>query len=337
MTKRLNFEDEFSRRWRGFRANKKAGLAAFVLIFMYALSLSAELWMNSKPILFQYQGRWYAPVFKTYSPAEFGQSSLEVNYDELAHKTHRALWPPLRLDPFEIDLNVSRYPSPPDQKHWFGVDSRGRDVLARLIYGFRTTLTFALLVWILSFSLGVLIGGLSGFIGGWLDLMGQRGLEIFEALPVLLILMMLVSIFGGSFQLLVLASVLFSWMMVAHVMRAEFLRLKQSGFVEACRAQGLGYGRTFSRHILPNAVVPLVSYSPFFIAGQISALTTLDYLGLGLRPSTPTWGELLAQGQNNFTGGWWLILFPSLALVVTMITLTSIGAGIRSAFDPRTS
>lgn len=334
---RLIKNDLTLKRYRRFKSLKRSVISLWVLIFLLFLSLTAELWANSKPLLLKYQGQWYVPVVKTYHPATFGiEDQIIMDYRALAMgEKDFALWPLVPWDPYESNKAVETYPSGPSKDNWFGTDDRGRDVLSRLIYGFRYSIGFAILVWVFSFIVGVILGSIMGFMGGYTDMAGQRLVEVFESMPYLLMLITLVSVFGANLWLLVGFSVIFGWMLISTYIRAEFLKLRKREFVESARAQGVGQLRIIFRHILPNALGPIITFSPFVIAGEIYALASLDYLGLGLPPPTPSWGELLQQAQNYFTIAWWLAVFPSLAMVITLTVLNLIGEGIRDAFDPR--
>lgn len=227
-----------------------------------------------------------------------------------------------------------RYPFRPVKGHPLGIDSAGRDVLARLIYGFRTAMSFGLLLVLASLAVGTLIGAAQGYYGGRFDLLGQRVIEIWDALPFLYILILMGSVYGRSFVLLLVCYALFNWIGISYYMRAEFLRLRHWAFVEAGRAQGLPARLIMFRHILPNALVPLVTFFPFSLVSAIGVLAALDFLGFGLPPPTPSWGELLAQAQE-YPWAWWLTLYPSLALFVVMLFGVFIGEGVREAFDPK--
>ncbi len=326
------------KRWRRFKKLKRAMISVWIFAFLLFLSVTAEMWANSTPIVMGYQGKIYFPVYKYYHPTEFGQTfGARTNYRDLDWETpgNWALWPLVRWNPRESNPDVDIYPGPPSRQNWFGTDDRGRDVLARLIYGFRYSIGFALLVWLSAYTVGVIAGALMGFAGGLTDLLGQRMVEVIESMPFLIILITLVSIFGASMTVLVVLMTFFSWVGISAYMRAEFLKLRKREFVEAARAQGVGTGRIIFKHILPNGLSPLVTFSPFFIASNISVLAILDYLGFGLPPPTPSWGELLQQAQAHFTIAWWLAVFPSAAMIITLSSLNLIGEGIREAFDPR--
>lgn len=332
---------ETLKKWKRFKANKKSLIACVALLFILFISVTAEFWANSKPILMFYEGHLYIPSLVHYHPSDLNLktslSTVDYRSITLAGKGW-ALWPLVKWDPFESNTKVAHYPAPPSKNNWLGTDDRGRDVLTRLIYGFRYSIGFALVVCFLSYLIGTFIGSLTGFIGGKLDLIGQRFVEVIETVPVLLLLITLVDLMGGgSFWLLVILMACFKWINISYYMRAEFLKLRKREFVDVGRLQGLSHLRIMFRHILPNALTPIVTFAPFSIANAISGLAFLDYLGFGLTPPTPSWGELLSQAEKYFTVAWWLALFPSLALFITLMILIFIGSGLREAFDPRVS
>ena len=245
----------------------------------------------------------------------------------------------LRLEHDGRDYRISfvkedvRFPFRPVGPHLFGLDDTGRDVLARIFYGLRTSLNFGLLLVMTSMVIGTMIGSIQGYYGGRLDLTGQRLTEIWEALPFLYVLILLGSVYGRSFVLLLVVYGLFNWIGISYYMRAEFLRLRNQQFVEAAQCLGLPDRKILFRHILPNALVPLTTFFPFSLVGAIGTLAALDYLGFGLPPPTASWGQLLAQAQGQ--AYWWLILYPSLALFLVILLCVFIGEGVRNAFDPR--
>jgi microcin C transport system permease protein len=226
------------------------------------------------------------------------------------------------------------FPFRPTGNHWFGLDSSGRDVLARILYGLRISLNFGLALVFSTMILGVVLGGLQGYHGGKVDLAGQRVTEIWEALPFLYIMIFMGSVFGRSFALLLLIYGAFNWIGISYYMRGEFLKLRKQPFVEAARCLGLSDWKIMSKHILPNALVPVITFFPFSLVGAIFSLSALDFLGFGMPPPIPSWGELLSQAQE-FKYAWWLVLYPSLALFVVILLGVFIGEGVRAAFDPR--
>lgn len=327
------------KRIRRFKSVRRAVWSVWTLAFLLFLSASGEFWANNKPLVMKFNGELYFPVVKNYYPTVFSQDGFVTNYRELNLKEggNWAVWPLITWNPYESNEAVSTYPSPPTKENWFGTDDRGRDVLARLIYGFRYSLGFAVLVWFFSFFAGTVAGAIMGYWGGRMDLIGQRIMEVFDSLPYLLMLLTLISLFNASLPLLVAFSVLLGWMRISTFMRAEFLKLRKREYVEAAKAQGVGTFRILFKHILPNGLGPLITFSPSEIAGNIIVLAVLDYLGMGLPPPTPSWGELLQQAQNYFTIAWWLAIFPSVAMVISLTALTFIGEGVREAYDPRKS
>ena len=325
------------KRWRIFKSRRLSWISLCVFLFFLFLALTAEFWSNSKPLFMFYKGSFYAPVLKDYHPETFGiENQYITNYRELDfEKGDWAFWPVVRWDPLESNLEIEKFPGPPSLKNWLGTDDRGRDVLARLLYGYRYSITFALCAWIFSYLLGCLLGAFMGYFGRWVDILGQRLVEIIDALPFLIILIILTTIVGRSFLFMVLFIAFFSWVGISFYMRAEFLRLRKMPFVEASRALGRSRWNLMFKHIFPNALNPIITFSPFALAGFISVLTVLDYLGFGFMPPTPSWGELLGQAEKHVTTAWWLALYPSLALFSTLLSLTFIGNGVRDAFDPK--
>ncbi len=233
----------------------------------------------------------------------------------------------------QFDKKDVRWPYNPIKNHWLGIDSAGRDVLARIVYGLRISMTFGLILVFFSMSLGVVIGAVQGYCGGKIDIITQRVIEIWSALPFLYIMILLGSIYGRSFILLLLIYGIFNWIGISYYMRAEFLKLRGQSFVEAAQCQGIPTIKIILKHILPNSLVPLITFMPFSLVGAIGSLAALDYLGFGLPPPTPSWGEMLAQAQI-YRWAWWLILYPSLALFIVMLLGVFIGEGVRNAFDP---
>ncbi len=325
------------RRYKNFKKIRRSVLSVWIFVGIVFISLTAEMWANSKPVLLKYGGKLYVPVYKQYHPETFGQADeMVTDYRALQlQEGDWAIWPLVKWDPYESNKTVDNYPSAPTSDNWVGTDDRGRDVMARLIYGFRYSIVFAMSVWISTYILGIILGALMGYYGGRVDMLGQRVVEIFESVPTLLLLITLISIFEANLWLLTIFSAIFGWMMISIYIRAEFLKLRRREFVEAARAMGGSELRIIFKHILPNALSPVVTFSSFSIAGGISALAALDYLGFGLPAPTPSWGELLNQAQRSFTIAWWLAVYPSLALFLSLVVLNLIGEGVREAFDPR--
>ena len=328
--------EETLKKWQAFKSKKAAWISLWLILIASFFSFSAEFWANSKPLVIKYRGEIYFPVVADYSAKDFGiTDSLFIDYKKLElSENDWVLWPPVKWDPYQSNKEVADYPSPPSPVNIMGTDDRGRDVFTRLLYGFRYSIAFAVFVWLITFFVGVLLGSVQGYMGGRMDLYMQRFTEVLSTVPQLFLLIILIAVFQPSLALLIFIYSLFGWIPISYYMRAEFLRNRKKEYVEAARALGASHPRIFFKHILPNSMSPVLTFSPFAIVANISALAALDYLGFGLTPPTPSWGELLAQAQNNFTIGWWLALFPSLALFSALTCFSLVGEGIRDALDP---
>lgn len=326
------------KRYRKFKRNKLAILCVFVLGLMFFFSFTAELWANSKPMMMKYHGKLYFPVLVDYHPTLFDRTDIFVmDYRSLEFgENDWVAWPIVQWDPYESNYFEQSFPSKMTKYNWFGTDDRGRDVFTRLLYGFRYSMIYAVGVWILTYILGTIVGSIMGYVGGRTDLILGRVVEIIDSMPYLLLLITLVSIFTPNLPFLIIFTVMFGWITMAVYMRGQFLQLRKRDYTTAARSLGASHARIIFNHILPNAITPLVTFSPFTIAGYISSLSFLDYLGLGLKAPTPSWGELISQAQKYFTIAEWLVWWPTLALVVTLTTLITIGIAIRDAFDART-
>ncbi|RAR57385.1 microcin C transport system permease protein [Onishia taeanensis] len=329
------------RRLAVFHGNRRARLSLWLFLFMFILSLGAELIANDKPLVMQYQGDWYVPLLVDYPETEFG-GFLPTATDyrdpyvrEAIEDDGWMLWPPIPFSYQTLDMELTRpAPSSPDGRHWLGTDDQGRDVLARVIYGFRLSVVFALVLTIGSLTLGVVIGGVQGYFGGKVDLIGQRLIEIWSGLPVLFLLIILASLVQPNLWWLLGIMLLFSWLGLVDVVRAEFLRARNLEYVRAAKAMGLPSHLIMWRHVLPNAMVATLTFIPFLFTGAITTLTALDFLGFGLPPGSPSLGELVAQGKNNLQAPWLgITAFVSLSLMLSLLVF--IGEGLRDAFDPR--
>lgn len=330
------------RRWRNFRKNKR-GLYSLILFgVLFILSLFAEVFSNDKPFFIQYQGGYYFPLFKVYPETVFGGDfETEADYrdpyilEKLTADGNKVYFP---LNPYSynsINLKLDQpVPSPPSAENYFGTDDRGRDVLARLLYGFRLSVLFGFALTLIGTVLGIIAGALQGYFGGRTDLVFQRFIEIWGAMPELYLLIIFASIFKPSVLLLLILLSMFGWMGLSDYVRAEFLKGRNMEYVQAAKALGVGNFTIMYRHLLPNGMTPVITFLPFRMSGAILALTSLDFLGLGVPPSTPSLGELLAQGKANI-GAWWLSLSTFLVLVGTLVLLIFIGEALREAFDPR--
>jgi microcin C transport system permease protein len=329
------------RRLANFRANKRGYRSLWIFLILFCLSLCAELIANDKPLLVRYDGHFYFPVVADYEEADFGGDlPIPADYRDLEMKKKIEaqgfiVWPPIPFADQTINYNIpSPAPSPPDRVDWLGTDDQGRDVFARLIYGFRISVLFGLTLTVISSIIGVAAGAIQGYYGGIIDLSFQRFMEIWSGLPVLYLLIILSSIIEPNFWWLLLIMLLFSWMSLVDLVRAEFLRARNFDYVRAARALGVGNPTIIWRHVLPNAMVATLTFLPFILNGSITTLTSLDFLGFGLPPGSPSLGELLAQGKANLQAPW-LGLTAFFVLAVMLSLLIFIGEAVRDAFDPR--
>lgn len=324
------------KRLKRFNSRQTAVGALYLMILLIVISAAAEMVANNKPVVASYNGSLVFPVFKRYHPSLFGQQDQFVtDYRKLSSSLDWALWPAIQWGPNESNKNVDNYPSPPSRANLLGTDDRGRDVLTRLIYGFRNSFRFAVSVWLLASLIGVALGAFMAYAGGVVDLIGQRFSEIIETSPFLIILIMLGSIFTLNLNALIIFVAIFQWMIMAAYTRAEVLRLRKREFVESARASGASHARIIFMHILPNAMGPVITFAPFLIAANVSTLAVLDYLGFGLQAPAASWGELLRQAQSHILHAWWLVVYPSLAIIFTVLILNLIGDAVRDALDPR--
>lgn len=330
------------RRLQQFRANKRGFYSLIIFMVFFVMSLGAEFIANDKPILLKFNGHYYAPVFQMVpEKALGGDFDTEADYrdayvrDLIAKGDGWMIWPPVRYHYDTINFsNPKPAPSAPDRENWFGTDDQGRDVLARVIYGFRISILFGLALTILSSIVGVIAGGLQGYFGGRTDLIMQRFIEIWSGLPVLFILIIMASIITPGFWSLLTIMLLFAWTTLVDVVRAEFLRARNFDYVRAARALGVGNRTIMIKHVLPNAMVATLTLMPFVLTGSITILTSLDFLGFGLPPGSASLGELLEQGKNNLQAPWLgMTAFLSIALMLTLLTF--VGEAVRDAFDPR--
>jgi len=324
------------KRWRSFKRRRLAVVSCFILLAMLIATFSSPFLANSRPIVMKYKGEYFFPVLKDYHPRNFGITDLlSINYRTVKLGPEDfAVWPLIKWDPFESNENVDNYPSRPSDINLLGTDDRGRDVLTRLLYGFKYSIVYAVVVWVLTTIMGAIAGAIMGFFGGKVDFLGQRGVEILQTVPQFFILLTLIAIYRPDLPMLIFVSCALGWIGMSYYIRAEFLKNRKREFVEAAKSLGASTSSILFKHILPNSLTPIITFAPFIIAGNISALAGLDYLGFGLPVPTPSWGELLSQAQKNFTTAWWLALYPALALFSTLFLLSIIGSGIRDAIDP---
>ncbi len=328
--------------WLRFKQNRRGYWSLVIFTVLFGISLMAELISNDKPLVARYNGELVFPIFKTYSEKVFGGDfETPADYldpfiqDQFKQNGNWAIYP---LNHYSFDtLNYfaeAPNPAPPSAENWLGTDDRGRDVVARLLYGFRISILFGLALTITGVILGLVTGAIQGYFAGKTDLLFQRFMEIWGSMPELYLLIIFSSIFEPSIGLLLILLSLFGWLGLSDYVRADFLRNRNLEYVQAARAMGLSNGQIIWRHVLPNSLTPVVTFLPFRMSGAILALTSLDFLGLGVPPSTPSLGELLAQGKNNLDA-WWIAVSTFAVLTITLLLLTNIGDALRNALDVR--
>ncbi|MFL9778624.1 ABC transporter permease [Vibrio cyclitrophicus] len=327
-------------RWLRFKANKRGFISLWIFTILFGLSLFAEIIANDKPLLVSYDNQWFVPVINEYSETEFGgEFETEADYKdpyviELIEDNGYIVWPiiPFSYDTINFDISGA-VPSEPDSVNWLGTDDKGRDVLARIIYGFRISVLFGFILTIVSSVVGVVVGATQGYYGGWVNLFGQRFIEVWSGMPTLFLLIILSSFIEPNFWWLLGIMVLFSWMSLVGIVRAEFLRCRNFDYVRAAQAMGVDDKRIMLRHMLPNAMVASLTMMPFILSGSVTTLTSLDFLGFGLPAGSPSLGELLAQGKANLQAPWLGIsAFVVLSLMLTLLVF--VGEAVRDAFDP---
>ena len=337
----LNLSPINQRRWESFKANRRGLWSLRIFLVMFLVTLCAEFIANDKPLILRYDGSLYAPVFFSYPETAFGGDfETEADYRDpyvkkLIEDKGWILWPPIKYsyNTINLDLTVSA-PAPPSGENWLGTDDQGRDVLARLIYGFRISVLFGLSLTIFSSLIGIAAGAVQGYFGGWTDLLFQRFIEIWNSVPSLYLLIIIASVIEPGFWILLGILLLFSWVSLVGVVRAEFLRARNFEYVLAARALGVGTFTLMYRHLLPNAMVATLTFLPFLLNASITTLTSLDFLGFGLPPGSPSLGELLAQGKANLQAPWLgLTGFFTIAFMLSLLIF--IGEAVRDAFDPR--
>ena len=353
------------RRIRIFKANRRAVWSLWLFVVLYGLTIAAEFIANDRPILASYKGELLVPALVDYPETKFGGFLAQTIYRDpfIANEISAngwMVWPPIRYADATVDeslgtsapappwwmvpqdVRCSRYPLGVDDPachdwgnlHWLGTDDQGRDVLTRLIYGFRISVTFGLLLTVASSIIGVIVGAVQGYFGGWTDLIGQRLLDVWGSMPTLYVLLIVSSVLVPGFWVLLAVLILMSWTSLVGIVRAEFLRARNLEYVAAARALGLSNGQIMRRHLLPNAMVATLTFMPFIAGGSVSTLTSLDFLGLGLPPGSPSLGELLNQGKEYIFAPWLsLTSFSVIALILLLFVF--IGEGVRDAFDPR--
>ena len=328
--------------WQRFKKDRVGYWSLWTFLILFGISLGAEFVANDRPIIAVYQGKVFFPIWKDYSektfggdfetPTDFHDPAIRAN---LSSAGNWAIYPPVKYSYLTLNY-FAKEPNPagPSSDNWFGTDDRGRDVLARLIYGFRLSVLFGLVLTLVGAVIGVFLGGLMGYFGGRFDLVSQRLVDIWRSMPELYLLIIFASIFTPSIWLLVILLSLFSWINLSDYVRIEFFRNRALEYVRAAKALGLTNTQIMWRHILPNSLIPVITFLPFQMSAAILSLTSLDFLGLGVPPDTPSLGELLSQGKANLDA-WWISLSTFIVLVGTLLLLTFMGEALRNAFDPR--
>ncbi len=330
------------RRWAIFRAHSRGYWSMWIFIVLFTISLFAEFIANDRPLLIHYDGHWYCPVLQDYSEDAFGSDMMPTEADytdpDLAQRINSKGWMIWPAIPFAYNSVVKNLPvpapAPPSWRNLLGTDDQARDVLARVIYGFRISVLFGFSLTIVSSMIGIAAGAVQGFYGGTTDLLAQRFIEVWSGMPQLYMLIILGSIIAPTFWILLIFLLLFSWMNLTGVVRAEFLRGRSLDYVRAAKALGVSDVAVMWRHILPNAMVATLTFLPFTLSGSVTVLASLDFLGFGLPPGSPSLGELVAQGKNNLQAPWLgITAFIVLGLILTLLIFT--GEAVRDAFDPR--
>ena len=329
------------RRLANFRANKRGFWSLWIFLALFGISLFADFIANDRPILVRYDGAFYMPIFRIYPETTFGgEFPTEADYRDpyvagLIEKHGWIIWPPIPYNYRTINYALAvPAPAPPSAEDWLGTDDQGRDVLARLIYGFRISVLFGLILTAASSIVGVAAGAIQGYFGGWTDLLFQRFIEIWSGMPQLYLLIIMGSVIEPGFWVLLILLLAFEWMGLVDVVRAEFLRARNFDYVRAAQALGAGNLTIIFRHVLPNAVVSTMTFVPFIMSASVVALASLDFLGFGLPPGSPSLGELLAQGKANLQAPW-LGITAFTVIAVLLSLLVFIGEAVRDAFDPR--
>lgn len=341
----ITLSPEIKKKFNRFKSIKRGYYSFLIISTMIVLSLFAELFINSKALMVYYNGNFYFPTYQDMIPGKvFGLDyDYETNYRDLHIKFKKGknsnfvVMPIVPYNAFENDLKDNRFPPfPPSvkDKHFFGTDNIGRDIFARLVYGFRIAIVFSLGLLILNYSIGISIGCSMGYFGGKFDLFFQRILEIWSNIPFLYVIIIISSIIVPNFMILLLVMAFFQWIQITWVMRTVTYKEKECEYILAVRSLGASHIRIIVKHIIPNTISIIVTYAPFAISGGIVALTSLDYLGFGLPAPIPSWGELLSQGWQNMDA-WWISASVVASLIITLMTVTFTGEGIREAFDPK--
>lgn len=333
----------FKKRWRKFKTIKRGYYSFLIIILLYLLSFILPLFIGRSALVVKYNDNYFFPVFSYHAASDFNQNIPgEANYRLLKKQfqgENSENWVLLPLYPFGpneslLDEMEGNPPHPPSLKHLLGTDTSGRDVLARVAYGFNVSISFALSVTLISFLIGIIIGAFQGFFGGIVDIILHRFIEIWSTLPFYCVIIIVSSLIVPNFILLCIIMTLFSWVGITFYVRGEFYREKSKDYVSAAVAMGAPNRKLIFNHILPNSLTPIFSLAPFVIVENIAALVSLDFLGFGLPPPTPSWGQLMEQGMSNITY-WWLVAFPLIVQFFTLIGIVFVGEAVREAFDPK--
>ena len=331
------------RRLANFRANRRGWWSLWIFAALFFVTLFAEFIANDRPLVVRVDDRWFVPVLADYAESDIMQDGLPTDADwhdptlreDIARRGGWMVWPPIPFSYATVVRDLGRpAPSAPSARNWLGTDDQARDVLARVIYGFRISVLFGFTLTIVASALGIAAGAVQGFYGGLTDLLFQRFIEIWSGMPQLFLLIILASVIEPSFWSLLIFLLVFSWMGLTGVVRAEFLRGRNLDYVRAARALGVADSRLMFRHILPNAMVATLTFLPFILSGSVTVLASLDFLGFGLPPGSPSLGELLSQGKNNLQAPW--LAFTGFVVLGGVLTLLIfVGEAVRDAFDPR--
>jgi len=341
----INFNTVTLQKLARFKSIKRGFWSLILLFILIFISFFAECFINSRALMVYHNGDFYFPTYTKMIPgSKFNLNyEYETNYKELKnqfkseHSSNFVIMPPIPYNPYENDLKTNSYPpfAPSfKEKHFLGTDNVGRDILARLVYGFRTAIIFSVVLLILNYTIGITIGCSMGYFGGKFDLFFQRIIEIWNNVPFLYVIIIIASIIMPNFMILLLIMAFFGWIGITWVMRTMTLKEKEREYILAARSLGASNARIIFKHIIPNTISVIVTYAPFAISGGIVSLTSLDYLGFGLPAPTPSWGELLSQGWQNMEA-WWIVSSVVAALIITLMAVTFVGEGIREAFDPK--
>ena len=339
-----NNQSILQKRWKKFKSLKRGYFSLIIFLSLYFISFLLPLIINNRALIVKYNDKYFFPIVTGYIPGKtFDQDvpgetryrKLKTEFEKNINNKNWVLMPPYPYSPYEdITYEGNKMYEPPSRIHWLGTDNTGRDVFARLCYAFNISISFALLLTIINYIVGILIGGAMGYYGGKFDLIFQRLIEVWSSLPMLFVIIIISSILKPSFLLLIGIYTLVNWISMTYLMRAEFYREKSKPYVAAALSMGQSDFNVMFKHILSNSLVPIITYFPFAVVAGISALVGLDYLGFGLAPPTPSWGQMLDVGLSNITK-WWMVFSPVSAQFFTLLLIVFIGEGVREAFDPK--